>query len=66
MYIQLNGKFESIDPETTIGDLIREKGLDPTAVVVEHNRNIVDEKQWDKMVLMENDTLEVLRFVGGG
>ncbi len=66
MYIQLNGKPESVGLETTIGDLIREKGLDPKTVVVEHNRDIIDAKQWYEMVLKENDTLEVLRFVGGG
>ena len=42
--IQLNGKTVSIEDGTTIVDLIREKGLEPGAVVVEHNRIIIHKK----------------------
>ena len=66
MQIQLNGERTSVAVGTTIGELIRAKGLDPDTVVVEHNRTIPATSDWDTITLMENDALEVLRFVGGG
>ena len=66
MDIQLNGKRTSVAAGTSIGDLIRAKDLDPTTVVVEHNLAIVASTDWDRITLKGNDTLEILRFVGGG
>ncbi|WP_155319735.1 sulfur carrier protein ThiS [Desulfosarcina alkanivorans] len=66
MDIQLNGRRTSVATGTTIGDLIRAKDLDPTTVVVERNLAIVASADWDRITLQGNDTLEILRFVGGG
>jgi len=66
MEILLNGKKERLSACLTIGDLIREKNLDLAVVVVEHNLSIVTAEDIDRVELMENDRLEILRFVGGG
>lgn len=66
MEIRLNGKPTHLATTVTIGELIREKGLDPGSVVVEHNLTIIPTEAYDRSVLKENDTLEILRFVGGG
>jgi sulfur carrier protein len=66
MDIQLNGKRTPVPASTTVGDLIRNKDLDPAAVVVEHNLTILTATDLDQITLKENDTLEILRFVGGG
>ncbi|WHH60696.1 sulfur carrier protein ThiS [Petroclostridium sp. X23] len=66
MEITLNGKKEVLDKEMTLLELIEYKGLNPISVVVEYNANIVKKEEWDNISLKENDTLEVLRFVGGG
>ena len=66
MDIQLNGKLTSVAAGITIGDLIRTKDLDPAALVVEHNLAIVAAADLDRITLREKDTLEILRFVGGG
>ena len=66
MDIQLNGKRMPVATDTTIGDLIREKGLSPTTVVVEHNMAIITAADLDRITLKEDDALEILRFVGGG
>jgi sulfur carrier protein len=66
MDIRLNGRAISVDTGTTIGDLIRQRGLDPATVVVEHNRAIVASADAEGLVLKESDSLEILRFVGGG
>jgi sulfur carrier protein len=64
--IRLNGKTVSIEEGATIGDLMRKKGLDPGTVVVEYNRIIIDTADLNRIMLAQNDVLELLRFVGGG
>jgi sulfur carrier protein len=66
MEIRLNGKRTPVAAGTTIGDLIREKDLDAATVVVEHNLTIISAADLDRIALKANDTLEILRFVGGG
>lgn len=66
MDIQLNGKRTPVAAGTTIGNLLRQKDLDPTTVVVEHNMAVVMAVDLDRITLKENDALEILRFVGGG
>ena len=66
MNIQLNGQGTPVTAAITIGDLIREKGLDPATIVVEHNLAILSAADWDQIILEENDALEIIRFVGGG
>jgi sulfur carrier protein len=66
MKITVNGKIEIVDEKTTINDFLVQKNLEPEKVVVEHNTDIMDRKNLDNVILNENDTLEILRFVGGG
>jgi thiamine biosynthesis protein ThiS len=66
MDIQLNGQTTSVAAGITIGDLIREKDLDPATVVVEHNLTIIKTAELNQITLKQNDALEILRFVGGG
>lgn len=65
MQIKINGRVEDIAP-CTIDQLVRQKGLKPEALVVEHNLNIVKQAQWSRIALQDGDTLELLSFVGGG
>ena len=65
MHIMVNGKKENISPHT-IGDYILSKGLNPKALVVEYNGQVVAEAQWHRIFLNEGDQLELLSFVGGG
>lgn len=66
MTITVNGKSENLEKKMSILDLLTLKGLDPNTVVVEYNADIVKKEEWGNIILKENDTLEVLRFVGGG
>ena len=65
MKITVNGKTEEINT-CLILDFVKNKGLKPEAVVVEHNFHIVKMKEWGNIRLQENDNLELLSFVGGG
>ena len=65
MNITVNGKNESVSTDT-IAIYIRNKGLNPNALVVEHNGQVVGSDLWDQTLLREGDQLELLSFVGGG
>jgi thiamine biosynthesis protein ThiS len=57
----------TVRAESTIGDFLRARALDPRLVVVEHNRVILrDRSAYDTIALAEGDTLEIVHFVGGG
>ncbi|NLZ48776.1 MAG: sulfur carrier protein ThiS [Clostridiales bacterium] len=66
MNITVNGKKEKIDHGTSLLIFLKQKGVDPDTVVVEYNYEVVKKEEWDRIILKENDNLEVLRFVGGG
>jgi len=63
----VNGEERTVATGSTIGDLLRELNVSPHAVVVEHNREIVrDRDRLDSIVLVTGDSLEIVHFVGGG
>ncbi|MCK5223327.1 sulfur carrier protein ThiS, partial [Candidatus Calescamantes bacterium] len=47
-------------------DLVLEKELQLDSVIIEHNLKIKRRDSWPTEKIMENDTIEILRFVGGG
>jgi sulfur carrier protein len=65
MIITVNGKAESIMPNTIL-EYITEKKIKPEALIVEYNFKIIKKDLWGTTFLKDNDTLELLSFVGGG
>lgn len=65
MEIIVNGKPEETTGEN-LADYIRTKGLNPEALVVEHNGRVISTEIWSKTRLCDGDKLELLSFVGGG
>lgn len=65
MKITVNGNPEEILP-CSIRAFVLGKNLTVEGVVVEYNYRIVKKDEWDAIILMENDNLEILSFVGGG
>ena len=66
MKIFVNGKEEIIEESVTVAGLIALKKLQPNALLVEYNYELIKKENWDHTALKENDRLEILRFVGGG
>ncbi|WP_246021817.1 sulfur carrier protein ThiS [Alteraurantiacibacter aquimixticola] len=50
----------------TIADLVRELGLKPEKVAVEHNGVIAPRSTLEDVPLGDGDVLEIVHFVGGG
>ncbi len=65
MQITINGKVETIE-SGNLEALVKAKGLSGDALVIEHNHTIIKRENWEQIQLKENDTLELLSFVGGG
>lgn len=65
--VTVNGDQRQFAAGSTLGDLLREHGLDPRMVVVERNRVILrDRDAFDSLALEAGDQLEIVHFVGGG
>ncbi|HBV98261.1 MAG: thiamine biosynthesis protein ThiS [Peptococcaceae bacterium BICA1-7] len=66
MIIHVNGKGIDVPGEITMEELVRQKGLNPNTVVIEHNLNLIKREDWGSVIIKESDSIEILRFVGGG
>lgn len=66
MTIQLNGKPAELSAPISVKTYLQEKGLPLDAIAVEYNGEILSKDAFAGHILKDGDTLEVLRFVGGG
>ena len=66
MQITVNGENREFSTGTSLSELLNSIDIDERYVVVELNRKIVPHTQFSEKMLMENDTLEIVTFVGGG
>jgi sulfur carrier protein len=64
--IMVNGRQETVTPGTDIRVFLDLKGIDPAVAVVEINGSIVKREDFVTTVLNGGDSVEILRFVGGG
>lgn len=64
--MKVNGKELEFKQNTTISNLLDDIGIEKDRVVVEINLDIIENEQYDKYILKEEDIIEVIRFVGGG
>ena len=64
--MKVNGKSMDMDEITTISSLLSKLGINEEKVVVELNKEIVIKEEYSKINLQEDDTIEVISFVGGG
>lgn len=66
MNITLNGEDRVLAPGTTLQALLDQLEVNCDALVVQRNDDIVSRDQFAGTPLSEGDTLELVRFVGGG
>ena len=63
--VTINGKQENAAGMTILAYL-EQAGYPPERVVVEKNLEIIPRQSLDTVLLEAGDSVEVLRFVGGG
>jgi len=64
--VQINGDHRKIPSDLSVSSLLKWLELNPALVVVELNREILDRERYDEIVVVEEDSLELVHFVGGG
>ncbi|MBQ3886247.1 MAG: sulfur carrier protein ThiS [Ruminococcus sp.] len=50
----------------SVSEVLAEMGISGQRVAVEINEEIVPKAKYDETILKDEDTVEVVRFVGGG
>jgi sulfur carrier protein len=66
IHVEVNGKRVELAQPTPLLDYIRQLGVDPRAVAVEHNGVILEREGFARTVLDQGDVVEIVRMVGGG
>ncbi|OGX01958.1 MAG: thiamine biosynthesis protein ThiS [Omnitrophica WOR_2 bacterium GWF2_43_52] len=66
MKVRINGEDVFLPQGVSLSAIITERKINAQAVVVEYNGVILTREKWKPVVLKENDTLEIVSFVGGG
>lgn len=66
MRITLNGETREIAEGITVRALLDGLNLGTGPIAVERNAVIVPRAEHESAIIHENDTLEVVQFVGGG
>jgi sulfur carrier protein len=66
MEIRVNGKTRQWDRFNTIRDLLKDLHIRPEMVVVERNLKIVPRERISDEPVEDGDSIEIIRFVGGG
>ena len=64
--IQLNGKKITVKPKFTIMDLLIKYNLYNKKIAIEYNGTIIPKSKYKKKYLKNNDSLEIVHFIGGG
>lgn len=64
--MRVNGKEVHIAENTALSSYLQENGYDMTRIAVERNGEIIPKAMYTECVLSDNDTLEIVQFVGGG
>tara|TARA_X000000950_G_scaffold46237_1_gene52876 strand:+ start:1490 stop:1693 length:204 start_codon:yes stop_codon:yes gene_type:complete len=64
--IQLNGKKVVIKSNYSLFDLLKRYKLVNKKVAIEHNGTIIPKVNYKKKNLKNNDTVEIVHFIGGG
>lgn len=64
--LRVNGKTVELEGPTPLLSYLAELGVNPRAVAVEQNGEIVERAAYEAAVLREGDAVEIVRMVGGG
>lgn len=64
--LQINGKQVELEEPTPLLAYLDRLGVNPQAIAVEHNGDIVERGAFDSITLNAGDRVEIVRMVGGG
>jgi sulfur carrier protein len=62
----LNGHNYCTENEITISELLDYFNYNTSLLVLEYNNLICEKKNWNRLILQNNDRIELITIVGGG
>ena len=66
MQVTINGETKEIAEGLNVATLMAELGVEPGQVAVEKNGEIVPKSTHAKAPIESGDSIEIVRFIGGG
>ena len=68
MILKINGEVKEFDKELkTISDLLTELEIKrPERIAVERNKEIIMQSDFGNTIVKDDDSIEIVSFVGGG
>ena len=66
MQIQINGETRASQDRILLSELISDLALIPQQIAVEVNQKLARRAEWDKLLIVDGDRIEIVHFVGGG
>ncbi len=66
MRLRVNGETETYPDGITVRELLDSLGISNRPVAVELNRKVIPRDKLGEKTLREDDSLEIITFVGGG
>ena len=66
IHFTLNGNKYFTDHKLTIFSLINYFNYNSSLLVLEYNNSICAKKNWDTILIKNNDRIEIVTIVGGG
>ncbi|HHW39161.1 MAG TPA: sulfur carrier protein ThiS [Bacillales bacterium] len=64
--MKVNGSYIELEKQHTLYDFLMLQHYNIGIIVVEHNGEIIPKDTYQEVLLTNEDTLEVVTFVGGG
>ena len=64
--IKVNGKLKTVNRNINLSILIKNLKIQLKKVAIEMNGEIVDKKKLNRIILKNNDRIEIVHFIGGG
>tara|TARA_Y100000992_G_scaffold211219_1_gene145178 strand:+ start:400 stop:618 length:219 start_codon:yes stop_codon:yes gene_type:complete len=64
--IRINGKIKLIKKNMKLSNLIIKLKIPIKKVAIELNKEIIDKKKINKILLKKDDKIEIVHFIGGG
>jgi sulfur carrier protein len=64
--VKVNGKAKEVKKNLSIADFLKSNNIDSIGVTVEYNFEVINAGNIAEIMLKDGDTLEILRFIGGG
>lgn len=65
-YFFFNGQEYRTNYDLTILEMIKYFNYDKYFFILEHNNIICNKKDWDNILIKNNDKIEIITIVGGG